>query len=120
MTISIHAPVKGATTSVRTRQVLDFYFNPRSREGSDAKTSFRYPYLIRISIHAPVKGATEFIISICKISKISIHAPVKGATGIILYLAIYHAISIHAPVKGATPMRRLGLLYQAQFQSTLP
>ena len=55
--ISIHAPVKGATSRASHR-----------------------PGCVQISIHAPVKGAT-----ICKEAtmaggSISIHAPVKGAT----------------------------------------
>ena len=35
-TISIHAPVKGATKRRRTGRSLSADFNPRSREGSDA------------------------------------------------------------------------------------
>ena len=55
--ISIHAPVKGATS---------------------LKDSYRGTY--RISIHAPVKGATYLLASVEPVIKISIHAPVKGAT----------------------------------------
>ena len=39
--ISIHAPVKGATSTLNKRKIYWFNFNPRSREGSD----------IRIRIH---------------------------------------------------------------------
>ena len=56
-TISIHAPVKGATIV------------PLVLVG----TCF-------ISIHAPVKGATGLSDDILEGSDISIHAPVKGAT----------------------------------------
>ena len=56
-TISIHAPVKGAT------------------DHPDI------PYAsAEISIHAPVKGATVAIVRCGRIKMISIHAPVKGAT----------------------------------------
>ena len=55
--ISIHAPVKGATTLYARSHVVIPDFNPRSREGSDlwllALSTFS-----PISIHAPVKGAT--------------------------------------------------------------
>ena len=34
--ISIHAPVKGATVGIIHAPLLKIYFNPRSREGSDA------------------------------------------------------------------------------------
>ena len=55
--ISIHAPVKGAT-------------------------SCGHPHVfpVEISIHAPVKGATGLHLSLQVRGKISIHAPVKGAT----------------------------------------
>ena len=56
-TISIHAPVKGAT-------------------GGEALLVD----LFRISIHAPVKGATYQREQLIYVLRISIHAPVKGAT----------------------------------------
>ena len=56
--ISIHAPVKGATAVL---------FGHRAA-------------VDRISIHAPVKGATEERERKIQYFKISIHAPVKGAT----------------------------------------
>ena len=37
--ISIHAPVKGATAPIRRTARPRWYFNPRSREGSDVVTS---------------------------------------------------------------------------------
>ena len=36
--ISIHAPAKGATTSIKFFRFLRYNFNPRSREGSDQAT----------------------------------------------------------------------------------
>ena len=77
--ISIHAPVKGATHIFGHISKEHWYFNPRSREGSDlneAKKRFKYD----ISIHAPVKGATLYRELVTLPSGISIHAPVKGAT----------------------------------------
>ena len=35
MDISIHAPVKGATSMAQRMTGVSSYFNPRSREGSD-------------------------------------------------------------------------------------
>ena len=99
--ISIHAPVKGATTYVAGI--------------SNSKT---------ISIHAPVKGATRYFNELtAEKRKISIHAPVKGATWVVGKdnVGVHfnprsregsdrvnadrlgsHVISIHAPAKGAT------------------
>ena len=55
--ISIHAPAKGATLCDPIKQKWKFYFNPRSREGSDAASIGIEPQIV-ISIHAPAKGAT--------------------------------------------------------------
>ena len=86
--ISIHAPVKGATSgsvfaiscllyfNPRSREGSDSctkqpvtipkHFNPRSREGSDQDDGIPVIRRFLISIHAPVKGATTFcLISAC-------------------------------------------------------
>ena len=58
-TISIHAPVKGATLrDLGYGKAGSGHFNPRSREGSDHRRAGR-PGPMAISIHAPVKGATS-------------------------------------------------------------
>ena len=58
LTISIHAPTRGATK----RRILDFknckYFNPRSHERSDGRTETTHRFGCNISIHAPTRGAT--------------------------------------------------------------
>ncbi len=99
--ISIHAPVKGATSLIKAK--ID---------------------VTVISIHAPVKGATTRKRYGLHNQRISIHAPVKGATkrtDTILLRVVFQSthpwrvrrarfwqqarqfrISIHAPVKGAT------------------
>ena len=56
--ISIHAPARGATFAIPTRPFSSFYFNPRSREGSDIGP-FKVIRFNGISIHAPARGATE-------------------------------------------------------------
>ena len=57
--ISIHAPVKGATTARGTGIKTQHDFNPRSREGSDFLPKGSRNNVLNISIHAPVKGATQ-------------------------------------------------------------
>ena len=122
--ISIHAPAKGATGDVEmvAATVLKFQstlprrerrssephtpdhacnFNPRSREGSDAKQCGRV-IGITISIHAPAKGATMSLTSGFFDAMISIHAPAKGATYRVSLMMTGYFISIHAPAKGAT------------------
>ena len=56
-TVSIHAPVKGATGD--------------TTDNDDTRS---------VSIHAPVKGATYMGMDWITVSRVSIHAPVKGAT----------------------------------------
>ena len=101
--ISIHAPAKGATK--RQRKLYRYFnnFNPRSREGSDILTIFPMHSSGTISIHAPAKGATSMppLKAPDQIS-ISIHAPAKGATGLCVGALVQSGISIHAPAKGAT------------------
>ena len=123
MMISIHAPVKGATsvpffrlrhhndfnprsregsdTGTRRRLPRPWHFNPRSREGSDLfcaqarATPSNFNPRSREGSDLPVQrdGRHYFI---------SIHAPVKGATGPDVAYQSGRRISIHAPVKGAT------------------
>ncbi len=56
-----------------------YYFNPRSREGSDVLVAVLDRTHI-ISIHAPAKGATPSSDFRIRFYDISIHAPAKGAT----------------------------------------
>ena len=55
--VSIHAPVRGATTS-SAPLVRDRCFNPRARTGRDATMSLERAHRCSVSIHAPVRGAT--------------------------------------------------------------
>ena len=127
--ISIHAPARGATSSVYERWLARLYFNPRSRTGSDISDLSRYCFLF-ISIHAPARGATVDNADPFQYLGISIHAPARGAT---LYArlnlreilnfnprsrtgsdivipnrnAALEHISIHAPARGATRLPHL-------------
>ena len=57
--ISIHAPVKGATFNGGEKKKRRDYFNPRTREGCDVTNADATYDGFDISIHAPVKGATR-------------------------------------------------------------
>ncbi len=79
-TISIHAPVQGATTDIADIMGYDRNFNPRSRVGSD-----QFPYClasIRENFNPRSRvGSDEGFNSTALLSwLISIHAPVQGAT----------------------------------------
>ena len=79
-------------------------FNPRTREGCDPALVPTFISAGAISIHAPVKGATSLHKThLGRVHQISIHAPVKGATFYTVFSRFCAImISIHAPVKGAT------------------
>ena len=58
--ISIHAPASGATLFPYFFALVNWYFNPRSREWSDDRVIYK-EIETNISIHAPASGATAFI-----------------------------------------------------------
>ena len=114
--------MKGATSYSFSYTTTYCYFNPRSREGSDAKEVFLTTKK-RISIHAPVKGATELYLKRVLIPEFQSTLPWRERP---LYIRVLQhqiyfnprsregsdanrqvdrfsaLISIHAPVKGAT------------------
>ena len=57
--VSIHAPVRGATVGEKLVLGDPDGFNPRTREGCDAGSSQKIDQLI-VSIHAPVRGVTSY------------------------------------------------------------
>ena len=128
--ISIHAPTRGATsTVVRSKGLILFqstlpreerpssrqvfykilHFNPRSHERSDGQKQLINHARI-ISIHAPTRGATEYTHINVKICVISIHAPTRGATRVRRTNSWKIFISIHAPTRGATAQHSTGLI----------
>ena len=109
--ISIHAPVKGATRLLRRLVIRRRWnFNPRTREGCDRESQRNRLRLPCISIHAPVKGATfasQVLIIICCDFNPRTREGCDGNRRRPFVFVI--SISIHAPVKGAT-MRYLRIL----------
>ena len=77
--ISIHAPAKGATIFKIIKNTDCFYFNPRSREGSDRG---RQRLSIKLYNFNPRsrEGSDKIFGKVFLRFKISIHAPAKGAT----------------------------------------
>ena len=116
ISISIHAPAKGATFRLRAGCSAARYFNPRSREGSDvlsgAPAVFRH-----ISIHAPAKGATiskAFNAMIAGIFQSTLPRRERPVPDLLIHFAT-HNISIHAPAKGATSIRHAAERYVRDF-----
>ena len=99
--VSIHAPIQGATDSGSTVAPDIAGFNPRTHTGCDYEAVDVTPRFI-VSIHAPIQGAT-FVCSFVFVRKfVSIHAPIQGATDFTRGFCRYDLVSIHAPIQGAT------------------
>ena len=80
MTISIHAPAKGATLTMTTRRTTLAYFNPRTREGCDQSVSGRRTGCSDFNPRTREGCDTNDLFVLQRGSSISIHAPAKGAT----------------------------------------
>ena len=102
--ISIHAPTRGATTSVEALSVsMGISIHAPTR---GATLSLRISnHSLSISIHAPTRGATYKESNFNSYNFISIHAPTRGATSSGSCHSGTTCISIHAPTRGATIMR---------------
>ena len=141
LTISIHAPARGATERSIAPYRAFQNFNPRSREGSDPlpvttnaispifqSTLPRGERLLSIILNFPrlifqstlPRGERRQYPDITDIVfEISIHAPARGATSAKNDFRCGSGISIHAPARGATRMNYRNLP-DIVFQSTLP
>ena len=104
-TVSIHAPVQGATGSLAPRRskLGAFRSTPPCRGRRPNPNHIRR--IMLVSIHAPVQGATDTHTEANAKLIVSIHAPVQGATVISAAGGYYYGVSIHAPVQGATNRR---------------
>ena len=119
MEISIHAPAKGATKTVRIFFGTRLDFNPRSREGSD----FQHAAFCKRKRNFNPRsreGSDMITEDSWMTGQISIHAPAKGATKKVKSKKYGNYISIHAPAKGATLATKRCTCELAIFQSTLP
>ena len=80
LSISIHAPPRGATAHRPAAQAELHYFNSRPSARGDLKCLITGCAHLAISIHAPPRGATAPIGADGRLVDISIHAPPRGAT----------------------------------------
>ena len=118
--ISIHAPAKGATSCRPAGRRSVFYFNPRSREGSDVLVAVLDRTHV-ISIHAPAKGATvSQLVAAFSLRLFQSTLPRRERPCLRSMSASRSTISIHAPAKGATSPPAPSSRYGIPFQSTLP
>ena len=121
--ISIRAPARGATLPWRLTVQTMFYFNPRSREGSDTDSSAIFSVFPNFNPRSR-EGSDVIGVKNATCEVISIRAPARGATGsgvahweIVIFQsalprgerlrrthteALHGSISIRAPARGAT------------------
>ena len=122
--ISILAPTRGATSTLRrvkscgrnfnprshegsdtdpgTEKATDRYFNPRSHEGSDQLADGRHRSITEFQSSLP-RGERPFCVHQCSFFRpISILAPTRGATTFLPISSRVQIISILAPTRGAT------------------
>ena len=96
-TVSIHAPVQGATTLA---------------SGQVSHNTFQST--------PPCRGRPFHIKQSSPRATVSIHAPVQGATYSVAPNFCHKCVSIHAPVQGATVHLCIGINDIIEFQSTPP
>ena len=124
MSISIHAPARGATAEaykncaanafqstlprgerhcVTLSVFAPMHFNPRSREGSDMYFLTNFRSSGTISIHAPARGATKCFAHASSATWYFNPRSREGSDLFLLCVNLHQdVISIHAPARGAT------------------
>ena len=78
--VSIHAPTRGATLSVRPLKGNRAWFQSTHPHGVRRDCAALYRPGVMVSIHAPTRGATMTIFTKTINRYVSIHAPTRGAT----------------------------------------
>ena len=116
--ISIHAPAKGATRPLTRPSSSARYFNPRSREGSDAYSSAFWRVITNFNPRSR-EGSDNSSSHSCRQIKNFNPRSREGSDGDQAVFTPVSVISIHAPVKGATSKRQ-NRRAAPTFQSTLP
>jgi len=78
--VSIHAPARGATSTLRSSSAASLRFNPRARTGRDLYAQIEFSGELTFQSTRP-HGARHDLVSYTEIGwTVSIHAPARGAT----------------------------------------
>ena len=107
ITISTHAPLRGATWECVLTELFGQDFYSRASARRDPLVPFDGRHQRHISTHAPLRGATRIHHYRFRFHAISTHAPLRGATTVWCEKNGIKTISTHAPLRGATPRRSL-------------
>ena len=100
--ISIHAPARGATCRQGTYFWQTSYFNPRSREGSDGliRITFNVAEIFQSTLPRGERPAGKIILIPSFVFQSTLPRGERRYRG--LLFVYYCQISIHAPARGAT------------------
>ena len=102
ITISIHAPAKGATGSTPTKLIATYDFNPRSREGSDKyakKITFHFQRF-QSTLPRRERQTPDYKFEDMQVFQSTLPRRERRCTRRLV--KFFSGISIHAPAKGAT------------------
>ena len=119
MTVSIHAPTRGATIIQIGRNIFKPFQSTHPRGVRHSK-NFRQKSVKQVSIHAPTRGATS--LTILKEFELSCFNPRTHAGCDIVAQSknqLNKQVSIHAPTRGAT-FFVFYAVFCPEFQSTHP
>ena len=97
--ISIHAPAKGATAHAATLSGTNDDFNPRPREGGDV-SQFACIIISKYFNPRPREGGDLWIAHKGEDGDISIHAPAKGATTCFVIANVFALFQSTPPRRG--------------------
>jgi len=115
ITVSIHAPARGATNNLLQRISQRLRFNPRTRTGCDiSDAGITNLFFMFQSTHphgVRLVTISTFLLIIC----VSIHAPARGATSDFEFTIRVGPVSIHAPARGATSQKELTVCCEIRF-----
>jgi len=103
--VSIHAPMRGATYNSSIISTASTCFNPRAHAGRDEFENGQQECISRFNprAHAGRDGCLWCGL-LCW--QVSIHAPMRGATLWGMEVSYTIPVSIHAPMRGATLRRQ--------------
>ena len=119
-TVSIHAPLRGATWSPSS-SAFSSRFNPRTPAGCDQYHAYQEALARSVSIHAPLRGATGLASGqLATYDKFQSTHPCGVRQPIIFIIIEEVGVSIHAPLRGATPGPGPAVYHGSWFQSTHP
>ncbi len=117
ISVSIHAPTRGATEPCSQHAGISVCFNPRTYTRCDAYSGISA--IIQLCFNPRTYTRCDIDAQCFKLSlEVSIHAPTRGATQSGGKIGISQQVSIHAPTRGATKTACLASLIIHLFQST--